>query len=92
VPTLGRRQRFSIALQAPFILAQMAAVMMRPPRSLVREYRIPKEVLTEAYGPASTSRVATRESLRKVRTLLVELGLVTRPAKRLWKTFGIWDK
>jgi len=37
--------------QAPFILAQMAAVMMRPPRTLVREYRIPKEVLAEHKGP-----------------------------------------
>ena len=28
----------------------MASVMMRPPRSLVRMYRIPKTVLTEASG------------------------------------------
>jgi hypothetical protein len=70
----------------------MASVMMRPPRSLVREYGIPKEVLAEAYGPGSPSRAATRESLRKVRNLLTELGLVTPPAKRLWKAFGIWDE
>jgi hypothetical protein len=58
----------------------------------VREYGIPKEVLAEAYGPGSTSRVEIRESLRKVRNLLTELGLVTTPAKRLWKAFGIWDE
>jgi hypothetical protein len=92
VPTLSRWRRHAIAIQAPFILAQMAAVMMRPPRTLVREYGIPKEVLAEAYGPASPSRAATRESLRKVRNLLTELGLVTRPAKWLWKTFGLWDE
>jgi hypothetical protein len=92
VPTLSRRRRHAIAIQAPLILAEMASVMMRPPRSLVSEYRIPKDVIAEAYGPASPSRDATRESLRKVRNLLIELGLVTPPAKRLWKTFGIWEE
>jgi hypothetical protein len=65
---------------------------MRPPRTLVREYGIPKEVLAEAYGPGSPARDATRESLRKVRSLLVELGLVTPTTKRLWKAFGIWEE
>jgi hypothetical protein len=92
VPKLGRRRRTAIAIQAPLILAQMAAVMMRPPRTLVREYGIPKEVLAEAYGPGSAARDATRESLRKVRSLLVELGLVTPTTKRLWKAFGIWEE
>jgi hypothetical protein len=92
VPRLSRRRRRAIAIEAPLILAQMASVMMRPPRALVREYGIPKAVLVEAYGPASPARDATRESLRKVRSLLTELGLVTPTAKRLWKTFGIWEE
>jgi hypothetical protein len=92
VPTLNRRQRHAIAFEAPLILAQMASVMMRPPRTLVRTYNIPKDVLIEAYGPDAPSRDATRESLRKVRSLLVELGLVTPAAKRLWMTFGIWEE
>jgi hypothetical protein len=65
---------------------------MQPPRALVREYGIPKDVIAEAYGPASPSRDAVRESLRKVRNLLIELGLVTPPAKRLWKALGIWEE
>jgi hypothetical protein len=92
VPALSRRKRVAIAIQAPLILAEMASVMMRPPRSIVREYGIPKAVIAEAYGPASPSRDATRESLRKVRALLVELGLVTSTSKRLWKAFGIWEE
>jgi P-aminobenzoate N-oxygenase AurF len=91
VPKLSGRRRHAIAIEAPLILAQMASVMMQPPRALVRTYNIPKDVLVEAYGPASPSRDAVRESLRKVRTLLTELGLVTPPAKRLWKAFGIWE-
>jgi hypothetical protein len=92
VPELNPRQRAAIAIQAPLILAQMAAVMMRPPRSLVREYGIPKDALGEAYGPGSRSREETRESLRKVRDLLTELGLVSPPAKRIWKAFSIWEE
>jgi hypothetical protein len=33
-----------------------------------------------------------RDSLRKVRTLLVELGLVGPVSKRLWKRFRLWDE
>jgi P-aminobenzoate N-oxygenase AurF len=90
VPALKRWQRNVIAIEAPIILAVMASVMMRPPRTLIREYRIPKAVIAEAYGVESSSRDEVRASLRKVRNLLVELGLVTVPAKRLWETFGIW--
>ena len=64
---------------------------MRPPSALVRTYDIPKAVLREAYGKGTTSRQDVRDSLRKVRTLLVELGLVSRPSKLLWKAFDIWD-
>ena len=92
VPTLSRGRRQAIAIEAPLILAEMASVMMRPPRNLVREYGIPKEVLAEAYGPGSPARDATRQSLRKVRSLLTELGLVTPASKRLWTTFGIWEE
>ena len=92
VPNLAPRQRRAIALQAPLILASMASVMMRPPRTLVRTYGIPRAVLTEAYGPNSVSRDDVRASLHKVRALLTELGLVTAVSKRLWQTFGIWER
>jgi hypothetical protein len=91
VPNLAPRQRRAIAVQAPVILTTMASVMMRPPRELVRTYDIPKEVLEDAYGPSAPSRDEVRASLRKVRTLLTELGLVTPVSKRLWQTFGIWE-
>jgi hypothetical protein len=91
VPELAPRQRRAIAVQAPIILATMASVMMRPPRQLVRTYDIPKDVLAEAYGPSAPARDEVRASLRKVRNLLTELGLVTPASKRLWQTFGIWE-
>jgi len=91
VPKLPRWRRAVMSIQAPIILHTMAGVMMRPPKDLVRRYGIPKDVLREAYphdGPAAQS---VRDSLRKVRALLVELGLVGPVAKRLWKRLRLWD-
>lgn len=92
VPMLSRRHRHVIAIEAPLILATMASVMMRPPRTLVRTYGIPKAVVREAYGRGSRARQDTRASLRKVRSLLTELGLVTPVSKRMWKAFDIWEE
>jgi P-aminobenzoate N-oxygenase AurF len=91
VPTLPRWQRRVITVEAPLILAQMAAVMMRPPRHLVRTYAIPKDVRREAFGPGTQSRQDVKDSLRKVRNLLVELDLVTPVTRRMWRRFDIWD-
>jgi hypothetical protein len=91
VPKLPAWRRRAMAMQAPLILATEASVMLRPPRHLVRTYGVPDAVLREAYGPGSQNRQDAKDSLRKVRNLLVELGLVTPAAKRLWQRLGIWD-
>jgi P-aminobenzoate N-oxygenase AurF len=91
VPKLPAWRRRAMAMQAPLILATEASVMLRPPRHLVRTYGVPDAVLREAYGPGSQNRQDAKDSLRKVRNLLVELGLVPPAAKRLWQRLGIWD-
>jgi hypothetical protein len=91
VPKLPAWRRRAMAMQAPLILATEASVMLRPPRHLVRTYGVPDAALREAYGPGSQNRQDAKDSLRKVRNLLVELGLVPPAAKRLWQRLGIWD-
>ncbi len=91
VPKLPAWRRRVMAMQAPVILATEASVMLRPPRHLVRTYGVPDAVLREAYGPGSQNRQDAKDSLRKVRNLLVELGLVMPAAKHLWQRLGIWD-
>jgi hypothetical protein len=91
VPGLSRGRRLQIAVRAPLILATMASVMMRPSRTIVRTYGIPKAVLAEAYGPGTPSRDEVRASLRKVRNLLDELGLISPLSRKLWRRFGIWE-
>ena len=92
VPKLSGWQRRAMAVKAPVVLAIEASVMLRPPRHLVHTYGVPDAVLRDAFGPGSQSRQDARDSLRKVRNLLVELGLVTPAAKRLWRRLGIWDE
>ncbi|HEV7679198.1 MAG TPA: diiron oxygenase [Candidatus Dormibacteraeota bacterium] len=91
VPRLGRLRRARLALQAPMILGQMASTMMRPSAQVVQLYGIPKHVIRAAYDDNPAARTQVHESLRKVRALLVELGLVTRAAQPLWKAFGVWE-
>jgi len=91
VPTLTRRQRAMMSIQAPLILHTMAGVMMRPPKDLVRRYDIPQTVLRDAYPPDGPAAQAVRDSLRKVRELLVELGLVGPVSRRLWQRLRLWD-
>jgi len=90
VPKMSWTRRQFLAVRAPFILGQMAAMMLKPASEIVRAYDIPKDVLREAYGSPS-ARQGVWDSLRKVRRLLTELRLVTPASKRLWKAFGIWD-
>lgn len=91
VPGLPRWQRTVMSAEAPVVLWLMAGVMMRPPTHLVRRYAIPADVLREAYRPDGPAGDEVRASLRKVRRLLVELGLVGPIARRQWRRLGIWD-
>ena len=91
VPRMSRRRRMQLALEAPLILGQMARLMMRPSAGLVRTYGIPKPVVRAAYDDNPACRARLHESLRKVRALLVELGLVTPLPRRLWIAQGVWE-
>lgn len=90
VPNLSAFKRFRLSVAAPILLGQMARQMLLPPRQLIREFRIPKETLRElACSPEAMAGVS--ESLQKVRTLCIELGLVNSFTVRLWKANNIWS-
>src|SRR5207247_10425361 len=89
VSDLGWFRRQQLAIRVPIILGQMASLMLRPSKAVVRTYRIPRSVIKEAYKDNPEARQYVRDSLRKVRNLCVNLGIVTPPAKRLWRAFGI---
>ncbi len=88
---LGPVKRFVLSRRAPFILAVMAQMMMRPSSQIVHTYGIPKSVIREAYTKNPVHRARTLEALRKVRELLIEIGVVTPSSQKLWKVLGIWE-
>ena len=90
-PRLGAVRRFVLSRRAPFILAVMAQIMMRPSPQIVRAYGIPRAVIREAYTRNPVHRARTLEALRKVRELCAEIGLITPGSLRVWKLLGVWD-
>jgi len=91
VHELGPVRRFILSRRAPFILAIMAQMMMRPSGQIVRTYGIPRAVIREAYTRNPVHRARTLEALRKVRELCAEIGLITPGSTRLWRWLGIWE-
>ena len=90
-PKLGWFRRQQLAIRVPLILGAMAGMMLRPSSQIVRTYKIPRSVLREAFKRDPDARQFVLDSLRKVRMLAVELGIITPVSKLLWKAFGIWD-
>ncbi len=91
VPGLSRSRRVLLAIETPLILGIMSQLMLRPSPQIVKTYAIPKAVLNEAFrdNPAHHDAVCT--SLRKVRDLATDLGLVNGLTRPIWKAFGIWS-
>jgi hypothetical protein len=92
VPELSWFRRRMLAVRVPFILGQMAGMMLKPSKSMIREFGIPKAVIKEAFDDNPQARQFVKDSIRKVRNLCVELGIVPPISKQLWKAFGIWDE
>jgi hypothetical protein len=91
VPELSWFRRRMLAVRVPFILGQMAGMMLKPSKSMVREFGIPKSVIKEAFDDNPQARQFVKDSIKKVRNLCVELRIVSPVSKQLWKAFGIWD-
>ena len=92
VPTLSLWQRTRLAVGAPVILGSMAQLMLKPSKDLVERYRIPAEVIAEAYSDNPDYHRETLASLGKVRKLCVELGLVRWPFTLIWRRLGLDPK
>jgi hypothetical protein len=89
VPSLPPWKRAVLSVAAPTILFLMARLMLEPSRGVIHEYKIPREVIDEAYRHNPKHRAAVAESLGKVRELCEELGIVGPRSQRLWQRFGI---
>jgi hypothetical protein len=89
VPRLSWFSRTLLALRSPFILGNMATLMLEPSAQFVRRYQIPREVVRSAYGNSPVFAGLRRDSLAKTRRLCQELGLVSPPYSWIWNAFRI---
>lgn len=90
VPHLGALRMMKLKVRAPMLFKAMAAQMMRPQRDVLETYRIPDEVVREAYldNPAQQQQLIDR--VAPVRSLCADVGIATPRFIRLWKWLGIW--
>jgi hypothetical protein len=89
VPRLGFFSRNLLALRSPFILGNMASLMLEPSAQFVRSYQIPKDVIRKAYRRSPVFAGLRRDSLAKTRRLCQELGLIRPPYSWIWNAFRI---
>ena len=92
IPEIGFARKRILRVAIPLILGQMSRLMLAPSRAMVRNFNIPAEVMNEAYRHNPRARAEVRASLKKVRDLAVELGLVDGFTKQIWKAYRIWDE
>ncbi|WP_426573646.1 AurF N-oxygenase family protein [Aquihabitans sp. McL0605] len=90
VPELSPLRRHLLAVRTPLVLWLMASLMVDPTPDLHRHQGVPKSVLREARTSAQ-GRLLRRESVAKLRRLCRELGLMTAPAKAVWRWTGLYD-
>jgi hypothetical protein len=91
VPQLGVARRTILSFAAPMILGEMGGLMLKPSKAMVKEYGIPKAVVREAYDDNPEFQEGAAVSMRKVRMLCRELGLINPVTARLWKAKKIWQ-
>jgi len=91
VPQMNFLSRAVLRIGAPVILGVMAGLMLAPPRSLVRRYRVPRRVLWRTYVTGASARLEAKDAVAKPRRLCVALGLVGPITRPFWKLAGIWD-
>jgi hypothetical protein len=92
VPKLDATRRRELAIATPFILSQMAGMMMRPSAAFIERYRIPPEAVDVAYTHNTDHKERIRASLEKIRLLCEELDLLPAQAVGLWKQHELWPE
>lgn len=91
VPRMPRYRKVLLGTISPIILGIMARIMLAPPGSMIKEFKIPRNVVEEVYLNSPDAKREIVDSVGKTRELCVEVGLVNAFTKRLWMAMGIWQ-
>jgi hypothetical protein len=90
-PSLGRLDRLRLGAGAPVILSVMAQMMLKPSAQLVKRYRIPRSVMREAYTRNPAHRAESLASMRRVRKLCADMGLLTPGYQMVWRALRLTE-
>jgi hypothetical protein len=84
--------RLQLGIGAPIILSMMARMMLRPSPQLVAKYRIPHDVLAEAYTDNPEAKADNLAAIRRVRKLCEELGVLGGGYRMWWRLLGLDER
>ncbi len=87
VPTLPRLRRAALSIVFPVFMVIGARLMLLPGRSYVKDCKIPRKVIRDAYK-APAGRAMLANSVHKARLLAYELGLMNPTARFVWRAIG----
>ena len=85
LPRMRARKRLWLSLNVPLMMRLGCQAIMVPPRSFFREFGIPRHVRKELFFRAPESRQALQDMFADVRMLCADTGLMTWPAKLMWR-------
>lgn len=88
VPALSTAGRHTLALVVPAVLAVMARLMVYPSPWLLAVHDVPRGDISAALSTPRARRVLA-ESCERIRSLAEQLGLMTRPARAVWRAAGL---
>ena len=89
VPQLGWFARLRLMIAVPFILGEMARLMLEPSHGTIRRFRIPAAVVREAYSHNREHKRRVRQSLAGVAGLCIQLALVNKRSVWVWRALGL---
>lgn len=89
VPRMKRRDKAICALAFPVTMRWLADEIAAPPWGLAKRLGVPREVYREAFWDSPQSREILAGYFGDMRALATETGLMTRPARKLWRQLGI---
>lgn len=91
VPGLGFVRRQILAGVTPLVLGIMAPLMVYPSKKTVKACGIPRSAIREMKRDPETRQLLA-DSVRKIRSQFVDLGLVPAWSRALWRAVGLWDE
>lgn len=90
VPRLNRLRRHLLAVQVPLVMGIMARLMLAPSGDLRRYCGLPRRTARRAMRSPEGRRLLAG-SVRRIRELCDELGLMTPPARLAWRAVGLTE-